>query len=80
MSWTRRQFLEIIGMLGGSVAVNDVMTAMGWLKTEEWEGPPKLAAGSGVGKKVLILGAGIAGLTAAYELRNAGCAMPVTRC
>lgn len=75
MSWTRRQFLEIIGMLGGSVAVNDVMTAMGWLKTEEWEGPPKLPAGSGNGKKVLILGAGIAGLTAAYELRNAGYAV-----
>src|SRR4051794_14218862 len=72
MSWTRRQFLEMVGMLGGSVAVHEVMTAMGWMKMEAWEGPPRLPAGSGVGKRVLILGAGIGGLTAGYELRNAG--------
>jgi monoamine oxidase len=72
MSWTRRQFLEMVGMLGGSVAVHEVMTAMGWMKTEAWEGPPRLAAGSGRGKRVLILGAGIGGLTTAFELRNAG--------
>jgi monoamine oxidase len=72
MSWTRRQFLEVIGMLGGSVAVHEVLTAMGWLKMEAWEGPPRLAAGSGAGKRVVILGAGIGGLTTAYEMRKAG--------
>ncbi len=72
MSWTRRQFLEMVGMLGGSVAVHEVMTAMGWMKMQAWEGPVKLEAGSGRGKKVLILGAGIGGLTTAFELRNAG--------
>ena len=39
MSWTRRQFLEMVGMLGGSVAVHEVMTAMGWMKMQAWEGP-----------------------------------------
>lgn len=72
MSWTRREFLEVIGRLGGSVAVHEILTAMGWLKMEAWEGPPKLAPGSGRGKRVLILGAGIGGLTTAYEMRNAG--------
>jgi monoamine oxidase len=72
MSWTRRQFLGMIGMLGGSMAVHEVMTAMGWMKMQAWEGPLRLPEGSGAGKRVLILGAGIAGLTAAYELRKAG--------
>ncbi len=37
---------------------------------DAWAGPPKLPPGNG--KKVLILGAGIAGLTAAYELSRVG--------
>lgn len=72
MSWTRRQFLEMVGMLGGSVAVHEVMTAMGWMTMQAWDGPVKLEAGSGRGKRVLILGAGIGGLTTAFELRKAG--------
>src|SRR5262249_12241339 len=37
--------------------------------------PPELPQGSGTGKSVIILGAGIGGLTAAYELSRAnyGC-------
>ncbi len=73
MSWTRRQFLDMVGMLGGSAAVHEVMAAMGWLNVDaSWDGPPKLTPDSGRGKKVLILGAGIGGLTAAYELQRAG--------
>jgi len=73
MSWTRRQFLEMVGMLGGSMAVHEIMTAMGWVKMEAaWDGPPKIPPGKGKGEKVLILGAGIGGLTAAYELQRAG--------
>ena len=42
------------------------------LNSLAWAGPPQLPSGSGTGKKVIILGAGIGGLTAAYELTNAG--------
>ena len=70
---TRRRFLEGIGLAGGSAAMYETMTALGLINLPEaWAGPPQLPAGSGNGKKVVILGAGIGGLTAAYELRNAG--------
>lgn len=71
--WTRRGFLGFIGALGGSMAVHEVMTAMGWLSAgPAYAGPPQLAAGSGAGRSVAILGAGIGGLTTAYELTKAG--------
>ena len=71
--WTRRGFLEAVGRAGGAAAVYETMTALGWLRIPAaFAGPPKLPAGHGTGKKVVILGAGIAGLTAGYELGNAG--------
>ena len=70
---TRRRFLEGVGLAGGSAALYETMTALGLINVPEaWAGPPQLPTGSGAGKKVVILGAGIAGLTATYELRNAG--------
>jgi monoamine oxidase len=49
------------------------MTALGLINLPEaWAGPPVLPPGSGAGKSVLILGAGIGGLTLAYELSKAG--------
>lgn len=70
---TRRRFLEGVGLVGGSAALYETMTALGLINLPEaWAGPPQLPAGSGRGKKVVVLGAGIGGLTAAYELRNAG--------
>ena len=69
---TRRRFLERVGIAGGSVALYETMTALGLINLPEaWAGPPQLPAGSGTGKKVVILGAGIGGLTAAYELAKA---------
>ena len=69
---TRRRFLERVGLAGGSVALYETMTALGLINLPEaWAGPPQLPAGSGTGKKVVILGAGIGGLTAAYELIKA---------
>ena len=71
--WTRRNFLELVGKAGGAAAVYETMTAMGLINLPEaWAGPPDLPPGSGAGKSVLILGAGIGGLTLAYELSKAG--------
>ena len=69
---TRRRFLEQVGLAGGSAALYETMTALGLINLPEaWAGPPNLPQGSGKGKTVVILGAGIAGLTAAYELTRA---------
>jgi len=70
---TRRSFLERVGVAGGSAAIYESMTALGLINLPEaWAGPPELPQGSGSGKSVVILGAGIGGLTAAYELTRAG--------
>jgi monoamine oxidase len=72
-TWTRRSFLEAVGRAGGAAAVYETMTAMGLLRVPEaFAGPPEIPPGHGTGKRVVILGAGIAGLTAAYELHKAG--------
>jgi monoamine oxidase len=69
---TRRRFLERVGVAGGSAALYETMTALGLINLPTaWAGPPQLAPGSGTGKTVVILGAGIGGLTAAYELMKA---------
>jgi monoamine oxidase len=70
---SRRRFLELVGKIGGSAAVYETMTALGLLNTPKaWAGPAKIARGSGAGKTVAILGAGLSGLSAAYELQQAG--------
>jgi monoamine oxidase len=70
---TRRRFLEGVGLAGGSAALYETMTALGFINLPQvWAGPPQLPQGSGTGKTVVILGAGIGGLTAAYELTRAG--------
>src|SRR5918997_2975223 len=63
----------MVGFAGGSAALYETMTAMGLITIPEaWAGPPKLPQGLGNGQSVLILGAGIGGLTVAYELSRAG--------
>ena len=48
------------------------MHALGLTPSSEVSPLPQFAADFGKGKKVVILGAGIAGLTAALEMRRAG--------
>jgi monoamine oxidase len=69
---SRRNFLGLVGAAGGSTAVYNTALAMGLLQDT---GPAATldmqSAGRG-GKKVAILGAGLSGLTVAYELERAG--------
>ena len=68
---TRRDMLAMIGKAGGTIALYQAMTALGHAAETQFTGPPKLS-GAPKGKKVLILGAGLAGMVAAYELQRAG--------
>jgi monoamine oxidase len=73
MALTRRTFLERLGAVGGYSAVFLGMEAMGLLNAPPASAEPfGLPPGSGRGRKVVILGAGISGLVSAYELRRAG--------
>ncbi|MFT9092370.1 flavin monoamine oxidase family protein [Gluconacetobacter dulcium] len=68
---TRRQLLTKIGVLAGSAGLYQAMTSMGHAMGTDFKGPPKLS-GAKPGTRVVVLGAGLAGLLAAYELRQAG--------
>ena len=68
---TRRQFFERIAMVGGFSAAYSAMRALAM--TGDAEQPTSFeVARAAPGTQVLILGAGIAGLVAAWELRAAG--------
>jgi monoamine oxidase len=64
---TRRQLLTRIGMLGGTAALYQAMTTMAHAAETRFDGPPKLS-GARPGASVIVLGAGLAGMLAAYEL------------
>jgi len=67
----RRELLRMIGTTAGSAAMYQAMTSMGLAHASPYDGPINLQ-GAPKDSSVLVLGAGIAGMTAAYELRNAG--------
>lgn len=68
---SRRQFLSLLGKTGGSAAVMTALNAWHLLGTPTRSAPPPLQ-GSGQGTRVVVLGAGLAGMTAAYELGQRG--------
>jgi monoamine oxidase len=68
---TRRQLLTAIGMVGGSAVLYNVMTSMAQAAETQFSGPPNLS-GARPGASVVVLGAGLAGMVAAYELNKAG--------
>ncbi|HEY0164628.1 MAG TPA: FAD-dependent oxidoreductase [Sphingomicrobium sp.] len=75
---TRRKLLTDLGAVGGASAVFLAMEAMGMAQaTPHGAEHFALPAGSGSGRRVVILGAGIAGLVAAYELQRAGYSVTV---
>ncbi|HEU5135278.1 MAG TPA: FAD-dependent oxidoreductase [Steroidobacteraceae bacterium] len=68
---SRRGFLHLAGAVGGSTSVFRAAVALGILPAVAHSARPQLASLK-KSKKVLILGAGISGLTAAYELFRKG--------
>ncbi|WP_428374294.1 flavin monoamine oxidase family protein [Lichenicoccus sp.] len=72
MSMTRRDWIMGVGLAGGFGAAQIALQGLGLETAHAETRLPALAPGSGAGRHVVILGAGIAGMTAAHELRRAG--------
>jgi monoamine oxidase len=68
---SRRDLLRMIGVTAGGAAMYQAMSSLGFAADSPYRGAVELQ-GAPAGASVLILGAGIAGMCAAYELRNAG--------
>ena len=78
MTLTRRRLLGEFGLLSGAGASVAALQMLGIASPGSAKAAGfALPAGSGGGKRVVVLGAGIAGLVAAYELRKAGYAVTV---
>ena len=70
---TRRALLSLVGKAGGSYGLWQTGLALGLINRDAYAGPISVAPSqANKGKKIAILGAGISGLTAAYELEQAG--------
>ena len=68
---SRRDLIHQVGKVGGAAAAYRTMAAMGLLPIPEaYAGPPSLPPGKR--QKIVIIGAGIAGMVLAWELRKAG--------
>src|SRR5271154_6424682 len=70
-SLNRRRLIELVGASVGGAAAYQVMTRLGFAAESPYRGPIKLD-GDPKGASVIILGAGLAGMTAAIELERAG--------
>lgn len=68
---TKRDFLQALGVIGGSAAVYTAMQGMGIAQAATAEKPPVMST-EGKGKKVIILGAGLSGMAMAYEMSKKG--------
>ncbi len=68
---SRRSLLNMIGTVAGSAVMYHAMTELGHAGESGYGGPVKLSPPP-PGTSVLILGAGLAGMVAAMEMRDAG--------
>jgi hypothetical protein len=73
MAIMRRKLLNAMARLGRAAAVYETLTAWDYLRPPEVQAAVlELARNSGEGRTVAILGAGVAGVCAAFELERAG--------
>jgi monoamine oxidase len=66
-----------MGAVGGYGAAYAAMRSLGFAGAAALASTPALAADAGQGQRIIILGAGVAGLVAAYELERAGFSVTV---
>lgn len=71
ISISRRELLKRIGQTAGAAMMYQAMSTLGFAKESSYSGPIELA-NAPRDTSILILGAGMAGLVAAYELSRAG--------
>ena len=69
---SRRDVLLAVGAAGGAAAVHAATEALGLMPAIATAQPLELAPARQGGLHVVVLGAGVGGLAAAYELRKAG--------
>ncbi|MBS1819500.1 MAG: flavin monoamine oxidase family protein [Acidobacteria bacterium] len=70
-SLRRRDLLRLIGSVAGTTVMYEAMSTLGLNAESTYKGPIKLE-GNPRGASVVVLGAGLAGMVAALELRRAG--------
>jgi len=68
---SRRSLFTLIGTVAGSAVMYEAMSSLAYAGESGYAGPIDLS-GDPKGASVLVLGAGMAGMCAAYELRKAG--------
>lgn len=71
-SMSRRDLLKALGVAGGGTLLYRAPIGLGAATTLAAQTPEAIPEGAGAGQHVVILGAGVGGLTAAYELRKRG--------
>ena len=69
---SRREFLNLLAATGGTAAIIGITSALGMIPSSAAASVPDMLRLSNQNRKAVILGAGIAGLTVAYELTKAG--------
>ncbi|MCK9383834.1 MAG: FAD-dependent oxidoreductase [Nevskia sp.] len=71
---TRRDVLRVLAYAGGRAALMGGLAAFGWLRTPPAVADelPRFSGLPSAGKRVAIIGAGVAGLTSAFEMSKAG--------
>ncbi len=69
---SRRQFLEQVGAAGGATAIYQTSRAMGLMPDTGQVAALNLRHSDKSTKRIVVLGAGLSGLTVAYELERAG--------
>ena len=74
MAHTRRQFLERLGHSAGAAMTYEAMAAMGLMAVPARTAGARALDGQGIGTgaEVVILGAGLGGMSTAYELMKLG--------